>query len=81
MLLFGAVQATMIMAGLWTVGWGAARRHQTLGLLMAIAGLIVILLPGLTAPPLGSVSVMLGSGVAGLEGRFLINIFIQGDIL
>ena len=62
LLLFGAVQATMIITGLW-VG-ERLTRIQGAGLLMAIAGLIVILMPGLTAPPLGSAVLMLGSGMA-----------------
>ena len=62
LLLFGAVQATMIITGLW-VG-ERLTRVQSAGLLMAMIGLIAILLPGLTAPPLGSAVLMLGSGVA-----------------
>lgn len=61
LLLFGAVQATMIATGLW-VG-ERPTRLQGIGQLMAIAGLIAILLPGLTAPPLGSAVLMMGSGV------------------
>ena len=62
LLLFGAVQATMIATGLWA--GERPTRLQGLGQLMAITGLIVILLPGLTAPPLGSAVLMMGSGVA-----------------
>jgi len=62
LLLFGAVQASMIFTGLW-VG-ERPTRLQGIGQLMAIVGLIVILLPGLTAPPLRSAVLMLGSGVA-----------------
>lgn len=61
LLLFGAVQATMILTGLWhgeRLSW-----HQGAGVLMAIAGLIVIVLPGLTAPPLASALLMMASGV------------------
>jgi drug/metabolite transporter (DMT)-like permease len=61
LLLFGAVQATMIATGLW-VG-ERPTRLQGIGQLMAIAGLIAILLPGITAPPLGSAVLMMGSGV------------------
>src|SRR3984893_6172368 len=62
LLLFGAVQATMI---LWGLGRGE-RLHaiQIVGLIVAATGLIVLLFPGLSAPPLiGSIS-MLGAGVA-----------------
>ncbi len=62
LLLFGAVQTTMIVMGL--LAGERPTPIQGLGQLMAIAGLIVILLPGLTAPPLGSAVVMMGSGVA-----------------
>ena len=61
LLLFGAVQATMIVTGLW-VG-ERPTRLQGIGQLTAVAGLIAILLPGLTAPPLGSAVLMMGSGV------------------
>lgn len=61
LLLFGAVQATMIGAGLWRGERLSAR--QSLGLLLAMGGLVGLLLPGLTAPPLGSAVVMLAAGV------------------
>ncbi|HEX6834203.1 MAG TPA: DMT family transporter [Rudaea sp.] len=61
LLLFGAVQATMIGYGLWT--GERLRVLQIAGLALAFAGLIVLLLPGLSAPsPLGS-ALMLGAGV------------------
>lgn len=62
LLLFGAVQITMIGFGLWR--GERLRARQTLGLLMACAGLVALLLPGLSAPPLGSAMLMLGAGVA-----------------
>jgi drug/metabolite transporter (DMT)-like permease len=62
LLLFGAVQATMIGYGLWK-GERLAPR-QTLGLLTACAGLIALMLPGLSAPPLGGALLMLAAGVA-----------------
>lgn len=62
LLLFGAVQITMIGFGLWR--GERLRTRQTLGLLMACAGLVALLLPGLSAPPLGSALLMLGAGVA-----------------
>lgn len=62
LLLFGAVQATMIGAGFWR-GERLAPR-QWLGVLVAIAGLVALMLPGLSAPPLGSALMMLLAGVA-----------------
>jgi drug/metabolite transporter (DMT)-like permease len=62
LLLFGAVQATMISYGLWQ-GERLAPR-QTLGLLTACAGLIALMLPGLSAPPLGGALLMMAAGVA-----------------
>jgi drug/metabolite transporter (DMT)-like permease len=62
LLLFGAVQATMIGYGLW--GGERLRPWQVAGLLCAFAGLIGLLLPGLSAPPLDGAVLMLGSGIA-----------------
>lgn len=62
LLLFGAVQATMI---LWGFHIGERLRGiQILGLSVAIAGLVVLLFPGLSAPPLFGSILMLGAGVA-----------------
>jgi drug/metabolite transporter (DMT)-like permease len=62
LLLFGAVQATMIGHGLRS----GERLHapQLAGLLLALGGLVGLLLPGLSAPPLGSSLLMLAAGVA-----------------
>jgi drug/metabolite transporter (DMT)-like permease len=62
LLLFGAVQATMIATALWR----GERLHplQTLGLLLALGGLVGLVLPGLTRPPLFNALLMLGSGTA-----------------
>lgn len=62
LLLFGAVQATMI-------GWGFLKGErfaalQWLGLGLALAGLVGLLLPGLSAPPLGGALLMIAAGVA-----------------
>lgn len=62
LLLFGAVQATMI-------GYGLARgerpvRWQTLGLLLAFAGVIWLLLPGAQAPDPQAALLMVVAGVA-----------------
>lgn len=71
LVLFGAVQLTMI-------GWGLARGErlsglQTAGLAAALGGLVVLVLPGLAAPPLGAALLMAASGVAwgvySLRGR------------
>ena len=61
-LLFGAVQATMIGYGIWT-GERLAR-WQLVGLVLAFAGLVGLLLPGISAPPLSGAILMLGAGVA-----------------
>ncbi|ROQ24873.1 DMT family transporter [Gallaecimonas pentaromativorans] len=60
LLLFGAVQATMIGVGLYRgerLGTG-----QWLGLMLALGGVVVLLLPGITAPPLASALLMLLAG-------------------
>jgi drug/metabolite transporter (DMT)-like permease len=62
LLLFGAVQATMI---LWGLHKGERLRViQILGLIIAMTGLVVLLFPGLSAPPLFGSILMLGAGVA-----------------
>ena len=62
LLLFGAVQATMIGVGIYKgerlAGW------RLVGFLLAIAGLVTLLLPGLSAPPLLSAISMAGAGIA-----------------
>ena len=62
LLLFGAVQATMI---LWALRKGE-RLHaiQIVGLILAVIGLVVLLYPGLSAPPIGGSILMFGAGVA-----------------
>jgi drug/metabolite transporter (DMT)-like permease len=62
LLLFGAVQATMIGYGLWT--GESLLRWQIVGLILAFGGLVGLLLPGLSAPPLGGSILMLGAGIA-----------------
>jgi len=62
LLLFGAVQATMIAWGLWR--GERLRPVQFIGLLLAGAGVIALLLPGISAPPLAGSLLMLGAGVA-----------------
>lgn len=62
LLLFGAVQATMIGRGLW-IGERLAK-WQIIGLLLALGGLFGLLLPGLSAPPLLGALLMVGAGIA-----------------
>lgn len=62
LILFGAVQATMIGHGLWL--GERMRAPQVLGLVLACGGLVGLLLPGLHAPPLAGTLLMLGAGVA-----------------
>jgi drug/metabolite transporter (DMT)-like permease len=71
LLLFGAVQATMIVHGIWA--GERMQKLQLLGLVLALAGLVGLLLPGLSAPPVFGSLLMLGAGVAwgvySLRGR------------
>jgi drug/metabolite transporter (DMT)-like permease len=62
LILFGAVQATMIGYGLWS--GERMRGVQVAGLCAAFAGLVSLLLPGLSAPPLVSSALMIAAGVA-----------------
>lgn len=62
LLLFGAVQVTMIGYGLYS--GERLRALESLGLLLALAGLVGLLLPGLSAPPWQGSVLMLGAGVA-----------------
>lgn len=62
LLLFGAVQATMLGYGLWA--GERLRRRQFIGLALAMSGLVGLLMPGLSAPPLAGALLMLGAGVA-----------------
>lgn len=62
LLLFGAVQVTMVGHGLWR--GERLRGWQLAGFVLASAGLVGLLLPGLSAPPLQGALLMLGAGVA-----------------
>lgn len=62
LLLFGAVQATMIGHGLWA--GERFLKQQLAGFLLALGGLVGLLLPGLSAPPLAGSVLMLIAGVA-----------------
>jgi drug/metabolite transporter (DMT)-like permease len=62
LLLFGAVQATMIL-------WGFHKGErldaiQVIGIIIAIAGLIVLVFPGISAPPLIASILMIAAGIA-----------------
>lgn len=62
LLLFGAVQATMI---LWGLHKGERLNTiQIVGFIVAITGLVALVLPGLSAPPLAGSILMLGAGLA-----------------
>ena len=71
LLLFGAVQTTMIGYGIWS--GERLRPLQMAGLALACGGLVGLLLPGLSAPPLTGALLMLGAGAAwgiySLRGR------------
>jgi len=71
LLLFGAVQATMIGRGL--AAGERLRRLQVVGLAVAVGGLVGLLLPGLSAPPPAGSALMVGAGIAwgvySLRGR------------
>jgi drug/metabolite transporter (DMT)-like permease len=62
LLLFGAVQATMIGYGVWK--GERLRALQLGGLVLALGGLVGLLLPGLSAPPPSGALLMLGAGIA-----------------
>ncbi|MEY2546860.1 MAG: hypothetical protein QOG48_1977 [Verrucomicrobiota bacterium] len=62
LLLFAAVQATMITFGL-TKG-ESMRAVQWFGFVLALGGLVFLLSPGLSAPPVGGSILMLSAGVA-----------------
>lgn len=61
LLLFGSVQATMMTTALMSgerPTWG-----QWLGLIVAFGGLVYLVRPGLTAPPVAGSALMIGAGV------------------
>jgi drug/metabolite transporter (DMT)-like permease len=62
LLLFGTVQATMIFWGL-RKGERLSTR-QWLGLAIALVGLVALVFPGLSAPPIGGALLMAGAGIA-----------------
>ena len=62
LLLFGAVQTAMLSWGLAT--GERLRSLQVVGLLIAVGGLVYMLLPGLSAPPIEGAAFMIAAGVA-----------------
>ena len=62
LLLFGAVQASMVLWGLYK--GERLRTRQWLGLALAVAGLVALLFPGLSAPPIKGALLMLCAGIA-----------------
>jgi drug/metabolite transporter (DMT)-like permease len=71
LILFGAVQVTMIMGAIRAGHFPAAL--EWVGLVAAMAGLVYLVLPGLTAPPLAGAGLMAVAGCAwgvySLRGR------------
>ncbi len=62
LLLFGAVQATMLGVGLWRGERFSAA--QWVGLAFALAGLVALLLPGVDRPPAAAAGLMATAGAA-----------------
>src|SRR5438552_11930306 len=62
LLLFGAVQATMVLWGLRN--GERLDTRQWFGLTIALAGLVALVFPGLSAPPIGGALLMIGAGMA-----------------
>ena len=71
LLLFGAVQLSMISISLWR--GEKVSTLQIIGLVLAFGGLLTLVFPGLAAPPISSSVLMIGAGVAwgvySLRGR------------
>jgi len=72
LLLFSTVQVTMISYGIWL--GERPLKLQYVGLVLAFAGLVGLLLPGISAPPLGGSLLMIVAGISwgiySLRGRF-----------
>lgn len=71
LLLFGAVQLSMISISLWR--GEKMSLPQLAGFALALVGLVVLVFPGLAAPPITSSALMMGAGIAwgvySLRGR------------
>jgi drug/metabolite transporter (DMT)-like permease len=79
LLLFGAVQVTMISHGLWQGERLAGL--QLAGFVLASAGLVGLLLPGLSASPLAASVLMLLAGIAWGVYSLLGGIVLLGEPL
>jgi drug/metabolite transporter (DMT)-like permease len=62
LMLFGAVQATMILAGF--IAGERMSALQSIGFAAALTGLVILVSPGVQAPSLGDSLIMLVSGIA-----------------
>jgi drug/metabolite transporter (DMT)-like permease len=62
LLLFTAVQSTMLLYALWRGERLGAL--QWFGFVLSLSGLVALLLPGITAPPMTSAALMLSAGIA-----------------
>jgi len=62
LLLFGSVQTAMLSYGLAT--GERLRALQAAGLVVAVGGLVYMLLPGLSAPPIEGAAFMIAAGIA-----------------
>ncbi len=62
LLLFGIVQLTMVLYGVFH--GEKLNLKRVLGLLLALAGIVILLLPNAKAPPFGSALLMVVSGIA-----------------
>lgn len=71
LLLFGSVQATMLLSSI--AGGHRLTQSQCLGLAIALGGLGYLVAPGVSAPPLGAAVLMVAAGVSwgiySLRGR------------
>jgi drug/metabolite transporter (DMT)-like permease len=79
LLLFAAVQLTMISTALYR--GERLRWLQTVGFILAIIGVLTLLLPGLSTPPLGAACIMIIAGIAwgiySLRGQFSENPLLE----
>lgn len=79
LILFGAVQVTMLTSAAWA--GERLRSMQWVGIVLALVGLIYLVFPGLTAPPLPSAMLMTVAGVSwgiySLRGRGMTNPLAQ----
>lgn len=75
LILFGSVQATMIISAL--LAGERPRMLEWCGLIIAFAGLVYLVLPGLEAPSLSGAALMAGAGISwgiySLRGRSVEN--------